>query len=194
MKKDRCQDHSEEAPLSPRLFFALWPDPALRGELAAFQRRLRKVMGKGRWLPPQRLHLTLYYLGRLPLPLAEAVQIGARDIEAPPFSVQLDRLGCFERARVLWLGPEQAPRSLIDLHEALRALSDACGNETRPCCFRPHVTLARKLRVSPELPEAAARLLPLRWHATDFALIESVDTAQGVEYRLLERYPLTDSE
>ena len=184
------KDPNEETALSPRLFFALWPNPALRGELAAFQRSLRQSTGKGRWLPPQRLHLTLYYLGRLPLPVAEAVRRGARGIEAPAFSLQLDRLGCFERARVLWLGPSRVPQALTELHRALRALPETGSHETQPTRFRPHVTLARKLGTLPELPEAAGRQLPLAWQATDFALIESVDTPDGVEYRVVERYLL----
>lgn len=184
------KDPNEEAALSPRLFFALWPDPALRAELAAFQRSLRQSTGKGRWLPPQRLHLTLYYLGRLPLPVSEAVQLGARGIEAPAFSLQLDRLGCFERARVLWLGPSRVPQVLTDLHHALRVLPESCNHEAQPTRFRPHVTLARKIRTLPELPEAAAQMLPLFWQAMDFALIESVDMPDGVEYRVVERYPL----
>jgi len=191
MGTDQEEPQTDPGPgLSPRLFFALWPDPDLRGELAVFQRGLRQATGKGRWLPPQRLHLTLYYLGRLPLPVAKAVRSAARDIQAPEFSLQLDRLGCFERARVLWLGPSQVPQPLTELHQALRALPEACSHESQPSRFRPHVTLARKLRNLPELPEAAARLLPLPWQARDFALIESVDTPDGVEYRVVERYPL----
>ena len=44
-----------------RLFFALWPDPAVRAALAGVTARL--PLPRGRLTPPQNLHVTLVFLG-----------------------------------------------------------------------------------------------------------------------------------
>ena len=49
-----------------RLFFALWPDPALQAAIAETGERIartRKI--EGRTIAPERLHLTLLFLGEV---------------------------------------------------------------------------------------------------------------------------------
>ena len=50
-----------------RLFFALWPDDALRRQIAAQAVALNHAHeGGGRLLPQDRLHLTLRFMGEYP--------------------------------------------------------------------------------------------------------------------------------
>ena len=62
----------------------------------------------------------------------------------------------------------------------------ACGfrAESRP--YNPHVTVARKLR---SLQDVAA-FDPIDWRVDDFALIEVRAAQNGVEYRVVETWPL----
>ena len=48
-----------------RLFFALWPDDAVRAELARWSRELHALCG-GRITPPEKLHVTLLRDAREP--------------------------------------------------------------------------------------------------------------------------------
>ena len=55
--------------------------------------------------------------------------------------------------------------------------------EKRP--YRPHVTVARKAK----LP-LSTDIEAIDWSATEFVLVESISTAQGVRYNVLKRWPL----
>jgi len=173
-----------------RLFFALWPDDETRRQLAALQQALAPRFHGLRWIPPRRLHLTLHFLGRMPPgQLARSRQL-ARELRGEGFSLKLDRLGCFERARVLWLGPSRQPRALSQLQASLGERLAEVGYRPGFDRYRPHVTLARKLRSLPRELAGADTLMPVIWPVDAFVLVESVDTPAGVEYRVLERYPL----
>ena len=94
-----------------------------------------------KWLRPDKLHLTLRFLGH-PTPAALAtLEPGVRAVASvtAPLTLTLRGVGFFVTARapsVLWLGVDGALLSLHALHASLRAADD-----TRP--FVPHVTLAR---------------------------------------------------
>lgn len=124
-----------------RLFIALWPDGAVRHDLAAWR-------DGWRWPRPatpvrtERLHMTLHFIGdvegeRMP-ELADSLQL---PFEGFPLK--------FERAD-LWphgvavLEPEAVPAPLAELHAELANVLErlALPVDTRP--FRPHVTLARR--------------------------------------------------
>ncbi len=166
-----------------RLFFALWPPPAVREQIAAFQRQLPRAHGRS--VPIANLHITLAFIGAVASPCIPCLHRQARQVSAAPFTLWLDRLGHFRKARVLWLGAATPPSANALVSELNRQLV-ACDYrpETRP--FVPHVTLMRKSRSTPAVLEPA----PIRWPIEAFYLVESVSTTQGVRYDLLERFPL----
>jgi 2'-5' RNA ligase len=47
---------------SARLFFALWPDDAVRARLTGVVDSLRRTVS-GKWVKPDNLHITLAFLG-----------------------------------------------------------------------------------------------------------------------------------
>ena len=171
-----------------RLFFALLPDVDL---LAAMVGILDGLDGKlGRRVRPENLHLTLAFIGSADAQLAECLQDRAATIELPEFSFTLNRLGHFPRSGVLWLGSAERSRPLLDLvHELTEALIP-CGfrPERRP--FAPHVTLMRKLRRRPRLPEVPT----LEWPVRAFVLMESLATDAGVRYEVVRSYPLSSRD
>ncbi len=175
------------APLTPRLFFALWPDDALRHRLHALVRTL-KSRHPARWVPPERLHLTLHYLGRLPVADLEHWIGAAEAVPVMPFELRLDRLGVFSRPRVLWLGADRAPPPLQALHDALTAGLEPLGYRPHHEQYRPHVTLARKWRGAPPPQQEVEAWLPVDWSVTEFVLVESRDTPSGVDYRVIRRF------
>lgn len=168
-----------------RLFFALWPDDAVRSELA----RLASggPRGAGRLVPAENLHLTLAFLGHLDAGTRACVEAAADGISAGPFELVFTRLGCWPRPRVLWAGTQDTPAALVELVYALRRGMTGCGlrAETRP--YRAHVTLARKTRVPADFHAACE---PVRWRADAFDLVESKTLSAGAHYRRLRRWPL----
>ncbi len=167
-----------------RLFFALWPAPALQEALARLGRRL--VRKGGRRLPPEAIHLTLVFLGPVDAARRACLERLAGEVLAPPFELLLDRAGAFPRARVVWVGPGVTPQPLARLEAALREAAARCGLETDTRPFVPHVTLARKAAPVPAgpLPE------PVRWPVADFALVRSRLRPGGAGYEVLRRWPL----
>lgn len=163
-----------------RLFFALWPNEALRREIAA----RREVLGRisRRRVPEANLHMTLVFVGDVPADAVPAVEAAGAAVHSAPFELVLDRFGWFPGARVVWLGGEapDAGRALVaSLESALDERGIGCDG--RP--WRPHVTLFRQVAGRPRLPEPA----PLAWPAREFALVESVP---GRPYQVLRTWPL----
>lgn len=172
---------------APRLFFALWPPPAVRDALAA--RAAALPLAGGRWVPAENLHLTLRFLG--PTPAAARDALEAALVEAPsafePFVLRLDRAGYFAAARVVWLGAGRTPAALAALARGLERLARRAGfaAERRP--FVAHVTVARKARPLAGPPSVE----PLDWPVDAFELVESRLTPAGPQYRTVQRWTLT---
>lgn len=165
-----------------RLFFALWPPPSVRNELV----RMGKAGGvrRGRAVPPDRLHLTLVFLGETPAAQLDRVKTIARSLTAPGFELSLDRVGVFGRdAGCGWLGPTQCPRALQALQAGLQDALYAGGWCQDMRAFVPHVTLRRGGPV-------AEPGRPIHWRVDDFVLAESRRQGGRLRYHLLERYPL----
>ena len=163
-----------------RLFIALFPDSAVREELAAW---------RDAWTWPRaatpvktvRLHVTLHFLGDV---AQEHIAQLADAIGAPftPFTLRLTRA-------VLWphglavLEPAAIPDPLLTLHTSLAgAVRDlALPVDERP--FRPHVTLAR--RANSATPPGSER--EVTWLVSRFALMASTLGTDGA-YTLLREY------
>lgn len=172
-----------------RLFFALWPDDAVRAAAAAAARRLRvRLPPGGRPSPPERYHITLQFLGStVPAHEQAAVVEAAARVRAVPFVLRLDQAGSF-RARSIpwWLGCREVPAELGRLHEQLRdslRRIQVSGDRTR---FIPHLTIQRDARQSlPPTPIA-----PIDWHVEDFVLVRSRLDLNPVAYEVIGRWPL----
>ena len=166
-----------------RLFFALWPDAALRESIAPLLGLVRECGGRAH--PPGNLHLTLNFLGMVDGDSRVCLERAAAEISIPPFELALDHFGYWPRPRVVWLGCSEVPGSLAQLVEELNGAMRRCGlkPESRP--FRPHLTLLRKARWAPQGEPPT-----FFWQAKAFVLAESVSTPGGVEYRVLRHWPL----
>ena len=104
-----------------------------------------------RWVDPERIHLTLFFLGdivpELRPQVEEALGVVARNVA--PFTFEVAGLGAFprmSRPRVLWVGVEEPTQRMALLHQAVNDAMEAVGfeRETRP--FSPHLTLGRVRR------------------------------------------------
>jgi 2'-5' RNA ligase len=167
---------------SVRLFFALWPDAAIRRQLIELQSRLP---AQGRRVPPRRLHLTLAFLGEVRLAqLPQLRRIAAR-FTLPTEPLLLDRLGWFERAGVGWLGCCAVAPAWASFAGDLMSELDAAGfrHEDRP--WQPHVTLYRDLRK----PFEMIRFEAVQWTAESFCLVLSQHHFMGLGYTRIGTWP-----
>lgn len=167
-----------------RLFLALWPPAPVQAVIAECA---RQAADSGRLVPPKRLHLTLAFLGDVDSATRDALITRVAAIDAAAVDLTLARFGYFPRARIVWLGPRQAPDALLSLAAALRDAARAVGIRLPSSPFRPHVTLARL--VGP--PGARGADVSVRWQARHFSLSESVFHQGRAQYRDLARFPLS---
>lgn len=174
------------APKTQRLFFALWPDPAVRRRLAETATAVA-AGARGRWIPAERLHITLLFLGNVTAETRNAIESAMDSVAAAPFDIVLDRLGFWPRSRVVWMGANKVPAELLHLYQALASAVAGCGAslETRP--YQPHLTLMRDARH----PPAEKTPAPVAWRVASFALVASENDAAGTGYRVLRTWPLT---
>ena len=171
-----------------RLFFALWPDAQTRDRLAAIAAGLPARCG--RRVDREALHLTLSFLGNVGEDARDCLVQGAEAIRAPGFALTLDSLGWFRRARVVWLAPQKVPAELAQLVEGIDAVVRACGlapDNNRP--YQPHLTLSRKA----VRPVKCLDIEPICWNIRDFCLVHSITHDTGPEYRILQRWVLTQA-
>jgi 2'-5' RNA ligase len=178
---------TEHPPAQRRLFFALWPDDAvrerLRAALAAMPPR------GGRPVHVEDLHLTLVFLGRVDPDRQACAERVAAAVHAEQFVLRIDRQGYWPAPRVAWCAPGEVPDALRGLVRRLTRALEACGfaPERRP--YRPHVTLFRHSRAVPTGPLTE----PFDWPCRAFVLVESARAGDGPRYRVLGGWPLADS-
>jgi len=170
-----------------RLFFALWPGPeALAAATAAVHRLVPH--GTGRPQRPDQLHLTLEFLGSVPEPRLVSVLEAGEAVagSATPFEIILDRLEHWQRPQVLCLTASVVPEPLATLVRSLRSALSARDFEPEKRSFKPHLTLARKVRQPP--PGEATE--SLRWVAHEYSLVESITGPEGSRYERLSTWPM----
>lgn len=169
-----------------RLFFALWPDDAVRSELASVGRACFYAC-RGRLVPPKNLHVTLAFLGEVDAQrVDELCRIGA-SLRGPPFALVFDRIGFFRRGGIVHAGVSNVPAPLIELEARARSALDAAGFRIDSRRFVPHVTLMRDARAAPPIHAPAVSVM---WQVRHIVLVESTRGSNGQVYRPVRRFML----
>ena len=170
-----------------RLFFALWPDDALRAALAPRLAELQPAdHDAGRPQSPSQWHVTLEFLGPVPAARVSLAEAAAAAVRAEPFELEFDAIEHWRRPEVLCLVARDLPSPLGSLVSQLRAALAERGFEPERRAYRAHLTLARKVARAVVVPGFE----PIRWPAQDFALIESVTDRAGSRYMPLGHWSL----
>ena len=165
-----------------RLFFALWPDNKTQLSLYHVARQFKNE--KIRLLKESNLHITLEFLGEVSECDKQQLIEKSNHIRVEPFEIELTNVGWWKKPGVLWIGPEHIPQALTDLVESIKQIVEQQGLETDKRSYKPHVTIARKVKQI-QLPEQS---IDIRWQVNSFALIESKSTEMGVAYQLIQQW------
>jgi len=150
--------------LSTRLFFALWPDDAVREKLIA----LRQSYLQDKNCRPthvDNLHMTLVFLGNIPLDKVDYVVAGADKVQASSFTLHVDSVCAWQHNSILWAGVSQIDEKALQLAKTLRQVVRNCDLNVEKRTWQPHITLARRYPQGPTTPvmhEAFA------WRVSDF--------------------------
>lgn len=182
-----------------RVFIALAPPDDAKDELARELRPAYAAHPRMRWNRIEDWHITLAFLGELPVSAVPLLQppLAALAAQHRPPALALRGAGHFDE-RVLWSGIDGDLEELHHLADKVRTLVRECGItfEDRP--LRPHLTLARARRNDPSRAvETTATALTAftgrRWPAERLHLVAS-NTARGpgpIHYRDIKSWPFT---
>jgi 2'-5' RNA ligase len=190
-----------------RLFVALEIPAAVRDNLATLIDELRVAdasssKNKARWVRPEKLHVTLKFIGNVDTGKLEAIRGALAEVRSESgVEMRFRGLGFFpneKRPRVFWAGIEASP-NLAPLANEIDVRMEKLGvpRETRE--FAPHLTLARfdPAGVSETLRAVTQKNSAREFgalHAGEFHLIESKTHSTGAEYGRLSSFAFAKAE
>lgn len=147
-----------------RLFIGLMPGFAVQRQLSDHQSRWIWPT-RARVTPPEKLHLTLHFLGQVDEESEAALMDALSTVRHGSFTLGLSEHGTFMPGGITWIGP--TPSAQLDsLREAIGVAVRSVHIETSQE-WTPHVTLARRAG-NVAFPRQGE---PLLWHVDRFALV-----------------------
>jgi len=154
------------------------------------------------WALESNLHLTLKFLGDIPVEKVETLSQAARRAasHAPPFELIIAGAGSFPprgQPRVLWIGIEDPSGKLAELHAGLEDECAEAGFAREPRPFHPHLTIARLRQ-----PQGARQLAAVHKEigfesetvsVSEIAVIRSELRSEGSRHTILARHNLVQA-
>ncbi len=188
-----------------RTFVAIELNEEIKSELIQVQEILREKITTPhlRWVDPANVHLTLKFLGNVPVDGIQEITAALKEACAglSPFIMDISGLGCFPSAnnpRVIWVGVREETGRLKRLQERVEGRLENLGFKPERRPFRSHLTLGR---VKKRAHAGARRIIGGIVSATsvgdlgqmevgEISLMKSVLLPSGAQYSRLETIPL----
>ncbi len=165
-----------------RLFFALWPDTAVRQQCFEL---VKAGAIPGQPVAFDNLHLTLVFLGNLEPDRQAALMTLADRLLVEPMTVCLDRLSLWQDCLVCCSRTDAIDPALARLAEQLKAAARGIGLQPDARRVIPHITLIRQVnRGLFAMTETA--ISPIVFNSRQFCLLESRFTEGTVKYQIVK--------
>lgn len=133
-----------------RTFVAIELSASIKTELTRVEEMLKEKIATPhlRWVDPDNVHLTLKFLGNVPLDRIPEITAVLKEAcaEASPFIMDVSGLGCFpstNNPRVVWVGVQEETGRLKQLQERVEESLATLGFKPEGRPFSPHLTLGR---------------------------------------------------
>lgn len=175
-----------------KLFAGVDLDERVRGACSDVAERLRNAGFNARFEAPEKLHITLAFLGWVDPENVDAVREALTAVaqSIAPFELTLDKLGAFpheRKPRVVWVGAREQGAAFRTLTRSARTAYEALGFTFDKEAVA-HVTIARVKRGEAHLPSLDIK--PMKLTVRELTLFESIPTARTTRYEARARYPL----
>lgn len=134
-----------------RLFIAINFNQKTKNHIISVQERLKSV-SCGRFSHPDNLHLTLAFLGEQSQSFVPIIKQVMDRVPLPTLHVNFDHVGCFHRdgGDIWWIGL-QKNNALLKIQKQLSQELRACDFQLESHSFKPHLTLAREVKLTKEV-------------------------------------------
>ena len=136
-----------------RTFIAVELPQEIQDRLRQLQDNLRASMPDVRWTKHGNIHLTLNFLGDMPISRIDEISKALRNITSQfsPFAISLAGIGAFPNSRqprIVWVGIEKGAERLTEIAKLIETSMKSLGfpREKRP--FSPHLTVGRIRRLT----------------------------------------------
>ena len=171
------------------MFFALWPDIGVRGQLMRQGLKMHRLLG-GKLTREESVHLTLVFLGDVSLQRLPDLQARAASVRFEAFVLPIERAGCWRHNNIGWVGPNQTPATLATLVADLEQALGEEGFRFDHRAYSAHITLLRKARCV----EMDSGVAAFDWKVNDFVLVCSQLSSEGSRYTIVGRWPARQQE
>lgn len=175
-----------------KLFTGIDLTPSVRANCDNVTERLRRAGLDAHFEAPEKLHITLAFLGWVDPesvePVRDALARATRD--AKPFDLTLDKIGAFpheRRPRVVWIGANEQGAPFHALARSVRASYEKLGFTFDKDAVA-HVTIARVKGGEAHLPMLDVK--PVKLAVRELILFESISAGRTTRYEVRARYPL----
>ena len=180
-----------------RTFVAIDLPVAIQEALDSFEKELQKAQAPIAWIKPERIHLTLKFLGDVAPERIPEIQKSLKKAAGvvSPFRLQPSGCGAFptvKQMRVIWVGLTGDGGALDKLQQGVEGAMAELGfkREDRP--FRPHLTVGRvkgrqHLRSLQDLLIARQGFEAEAFDVTELVLYKSELRPEGARYTPLFR-------
>lgn len=138
---------------------------------------------EGRAVPRGNWHVTLVFLGNQPAERVASLLEARSTVGMEAVRLRFDKLVFWQRPKIACLQAVSVPTALGQLVTRLQSVLEPLGIEPEAGTYRPHITAVRAARSFE--PLSLAR--PLELTFSEFDLVESVSTRDGVQYRPLKQ-------
>jgi 2'-5' RNA ligase len=182
-----------------RLFVAIPMPEAVRNEITGVQQELQRLVSHDavRWMKPEQFHLTLRFLGDVPVERVAALQeaVNAVCLGSSALRLRAQGVGFFPNARsprVIWAGVNDGEGRLVDLQKKIEAAVQPFAEGPSSENFAGHVTVGRvKFLKRLEIEKLAAHAQAVKdrllgeWTANEIEIVQSRLSPAGAQHSLL---------
>ena len=131
-----------------RVFIAIPLPEGVKMALGDVCERLKLAFPQGavRWVHPDKMHLTLRFLGETAVSTLPDIMTQLDQLKPQPIHLQLTQLGCFpskDNPRVLWAGLSGEMGQLIHLKQTIDQKLVGLGWPLETRKYNPHLTVGR---------------------------------------------------
>lgn len=186
-----------------RIFVAIDLSEAARTECVRHMDTLQRSFPNVQvgWERPEKLHITLKFLGDTDENTLANLQSAIGDIAArvEPFKLRLAGPGVFpsrHRARILWVGIADLARVIEPLQDKVEAACLDLGAQNESRDYAPHVTIGRIRKLNPMLvgEHLAGPIEPVEFDVSEIVIYESQRRASGSVYGQVSGFQLKPSK